>query len=121
MQTLQPLYLELKKQFQEKSEALHESRQEFFRADTALQAMHIDRERMTEEPTVLEKTLTQDLDNVESERAALENENAQLTELVSIISLESPVQIIERLAALQSQFEEARKKGVRKKKVTATK
>lgn len=112
-------YLELKKQFEEKNQILHQTRAELFRADTALQAINIERENAPFE----EMALIRETSTLEDELDALEKENGQLIELVSLLSagnsVKNPVKIMERLSKIKQNQSATQAPPVKKKKKNA--
>lgn len=76
------LYKQLRKQFEEKSELLHQTRSQLFHADTALQALkkaEEQRENLPLREVAAEWTL------LEKELFALEKENRELQDLVTLL------------------------------------
>lgn len=73
------LLKQLRKQFEEKSEVLHQTRAELFRSDTALETLQ--REKMALELSPIPK----ELGEMEERLEVLEEENQQLQELVSML------------------------------------
>jgi hypothetical protein len=80
---VQALYLQLKSQFDDKNEVLHQTRVELFRTDTALMGAQREQELQSSAPAFSEQLLAQDLNVLEKENTALEEENGALTELVT--------------------------------------
>lgn len=81
------IYLELKKQFEEKNRVLHQTRSELFSIDTALQSYLIDQDlQKTGEPTLEEHRLCSELIALEEENQTLDQENQILSQLVDILS-----------------------------------
>ncbi|MBF8262686.1 MAG: hypothetical protein HW387_351 [Parachlamydiales bacterium] len=109
-------FLELKKQFAEKNQVLHQTRAELFRADTALQSIKIEREN----PSPVEEVLSQQISQLGEELEALEKENKELVELVGSLSVDSPskspAKIIERLSKIKQQEGPAVPPPAKKKK-----
>lgn len=92
------LYLELRKQFDEKNRVLHQTRAELFQTNTALEAVHLEQEQQKAGETPdIERVLSNELAALEQERHVLEQENEKLFDLVTLLSKESAVQIMERL------------------------
>jgi len=93
------LYLELRKQFDEKNRVLHRTRVELFQANTALEAFCLEQEQQKAgQMSDAERVLSNELVDLEQERQNLEQENEKLFDLVTLLSKDSPVQIIERLS-----------------------
>lgn len=82
----QALYFQLKKQFDEKNEVLHQTRQELFRAETALQAAQIDQKWEEVEFPLFESMLASEVALLEDEKRLLEGENRELSEIIGILS-----------------------------------
>lgn len=82
----QALYFQLKKQFEEKNTVLHQTRQELFRTETALQAAQIEQKWEEVEFPFFESILAKEVVLLESENLSLENENAELAEIIGMLS-----------------------------------
>lgn len=82
----QALYFQLKKQFEEKNRVLHETRQELFRAETALQAAQIDQRWEEVEFPLFESMLVSEVVLLEEEKRGLESENAELSQIIGMLS-----------------------------------
>ncbi|HEX4839703.1 MAG TPA: hypothetical protein VFU89_04595, partial [Rhabdochlamydiaceae bacterium] len=76
-------YRELKKQFEEKSEALELARSRLYQAETQL--LSIQKEK--ENPNPAESTLIHQLKQMEEDKKQLESELASLQQVVSELSL----------------------------------
>lgn len=82
MQTLaqiEPLFKQLKNQFDEKNKVLHQTRSELFKADTALQALQIEKEQSA-------LLIPDEVSQLDEEITRLEEENQELQDLVSVLS-----------------------------------
>ena len=119
------LYLELKKQFDEKNRVLHQTRVELFQSNTALEAVRLEQEQQKAgEMPEAERLLSNELAALEQERQILQQENEKLFDLVTLLSKESSVQIMERLSKHKQKSDpieaslkkEASKKKAKKKK-----
>lgn len=82
----QSLYFQLKKQFEEKNRVLHETRQELFRAETALEAARIEEQWEEVEFPLFESMLASEVALLEEERRSLETENAELSQIIGLLS-----------------------------------
>ena len=111
-------YWELKKQFEEKNQVLHQTRVELFQADTILQGVRLEQERQNMEPSFGEISLSKDLTALADEEFLLEQENAHLLDLVNLLSSEKPAELMERLVEVKPK---AKKKSKKKKKPAASK
>lgn len=87
---VEPLYIQLKKQFAEKNEILQQTRADLFKADTELQALKLEKEQISLTPVVSFEETKQELERLDREIAALEEENQQLQELISQMTGETP-------------------------------
>jgi hypothetical protein len=74
--TVEPLYLQLKKQFEEKNQILHQVRSELFKADTELQRLKIEKAALELNP--IPKEFERELEDLVLQVEVLEEENAQL-------------------------------------------
>jgi hypothetical protein len=102
---IEPLYKQLKKQFQEKNQILHEVRSELFRSNTELEKMKI--EQASLEVNLLPKELEKEMDGLVRYIQEVEEENEELQDLVSVLSdlsQESPKR--KKKVKIQSQFEQ---------------
>ena len=82
----QALYFQLKKQFEEKNEILHQTRKELFRTETALQAAEMDQKWEEMEFPFFETMLTSEMMLLEKEKLFLETENAELSAIIGLLS-----------------------------------
>ena len=82
----QGLYQQLRSQFEEKNRILHLTRRRLFALETQLQGLFRDQEMKQQDPSF--SPLEKDLAYVEHERLYLEQENGELTELVTTLSQE---------------------------------
>ncbi|PIS01925.1 MAG: hypothetical protein COT85_07205 [Chlamydiae bacterium CG10_big_fil_rev_8_21_14_0_10_42_34] len=80
---IEPLYKQLKKQFEEKNQILHKTRAELFKADTELLRIKMDKEAF--DLDALPKEVEAELSSLCKEALALEEENLELQELVSTL------------------------------------
>lgn len=83
---IEPLFNQLKKQFEEKNQILHQTRSEFFKADTELQTLRMEREQNLLQLNPVPKDLLEELANSEEEIERLEEENKELLELVTLLN-----------------------------------
>jgi len=81
----QSLYFQLKQQFEEKNEILHQTRKELFHTDTALQAAHLELRHKDFETPLSESLLLQEVTQLEEEKRRLECESAELLEIVTVL------------------------------------
>lgn len=82
----QTLYFQLKQQFDEKNQVLHETRKELFRTETALQAARLEQRWEEVEFPLFETLLVSEMDAMEREKLSLELENAELSAIIGILS-----------------------------------
>lgn len=80
-------YRELKKQFEEKSQALEQARHRLFSAESQLIAVQKEKEEQSRQPNPADSTLIQQLKQTEEEKKKLETELASLQQIVSELSL----------------------------------
>jgi hypothetical protein len=92
----QALYFQLKKQFEEKSAILHQTRKELFRTETALQAAQLEQKWEEMEFPLFETILSSEVTVLESEMLSLETENAELSAIIGLLS--KPVKVVGTLA-----------------------
>jgi chromosome segregation ATPase len=78
---------ELKKQFEEKSQALEQARGRLFSVESQLLAVQKEKEEQTRQPDPSESTLILQLKQTEEEKKKLETELASLQQVVSELSL----------------------------------
>lgn len=81
---IEPLFKQLKKQFDEKNQVLNQTRTELFKVDTELQKLRVERQAIELNP--LPKEVEEELCHLSSQVVALEEENQQLQELISLLS-----------------------------------
>lgn len=80
-------FRELKKQFDEKSQALEQTRARLFRAESELLVFQKEREEQARLPSSAEVNLIQQLQQTEEEKKKLETELVSLQQIVSELSL----------------------------------
>ncbi|MBN1914361.1 MAG: hypothetical protein JW769_00530 [Parachlamydiales bacterium] len=78
-------YIELRKQFEAKTEVLHQTRKELFAAQEKCLAISLGEQYRLLEPSALEEVLWKNMVEVEEERTRLEQENSLLEDLVSYL------------------------------------
>ncbi len=83
---IEPLFNQLKKQFEEKNQILHQTRSDFFKADTELQTLRMEREQNLLQSNSIPKELLEELSISEEEIDRLEEENKELLELVTLLN-----------------------------------
>lgn len=83
---IEVLFKQLKKQFEEKNQILHETRCDLFKADTELQTLRMEKKELQSEP--ISKEFLKELSFLEDEAARLEEENQLLQDLVSHLQTE---------------------------------
>jgi hypothetical protein len=81
---IEPLFNQLKKQFDEKNQILHETRSVYFKADTELQRLKMEKAALELSP--LPKEVERELESLSGQVLALEEENQELLELISILT-----------------------------------
>lgn len=89
---VETLYKQLRAQFAEKNETLHETRAVLFRTDTQLQTLQLEKEQRELHFDPVPKEVQRELSLLEKERAALEEENRTLQELITHLMESSPSQ-----------------------------
>lgn len=82
-----PVLSQLRAQFEEKNKVLHETRAALFRTDAELQTIRLEKEQLLLQIGVVPKEVLSDLERLESETTLLKEENQQLEEIVSTLSL----------------------------------
>jgi hypothetical protein len=87
----EPLYRQLKGQFEEKNQVLHETRVLLFRSDTELQRLRKEAEEKALHWDPVPEALQHEMESVAIENQSLEEENRELQELVTCLMNESPV------------------------------
>jgi chromosome segregation ATPase len=80
-------YRELKKQFEEKSQALEQSRIRLFKVESALLALQKEKEEQSRNVNPIEANLIDQLKQTEEEKRKLETELVSLQQIVSELSL----------------------------------
>lgn len=98
---VEPLFKQLKKQFEEKNQVLHEVRSNLFKTETELQKLQIEKAALELNP--LPKEVETELEGLSSQIAFLEEENRELQELVSLLS-DTPV--VKKKVKTQRNFDE---------------
>ncbi len=78
------LFKQLKKQFEEKNQILHQTRSELFKTDTELQTLKMEHEQWINQPNPPD--VKAELDLLSHEVTALEKENRDLQDLVTMLS-----------------------------------
>lgn len=81
---MEPLFKQLKKQFDEKNQILHDTRAVFFKTDTELQKLKMEKAALDLSP--LPKEVENELENLSEQVTLLEEENLELHELISILA-----------------------------------
>lgn len=82
---LNSLYLQLKKQFEDKQQVLHKTRQELFQVKEKLTAYQKNQEDVFENVSDSERAILNDLDQTIEELQKIKNENQALEEIVSLL------------------------------------
>ena len=80
-------FRELKKQFEEKSQALEQTRADLFRLESELLLAQKEKEEQSRQPNPTESTLISQLKQTEDEKKKLETELVSLQQIVSELSL----------------------------------
>ena len=83
---IEPLYKQLKGQFEEKNEVLHQTRASLFRADIALQALQMEKEQRELFQDPLTSAMAGEMVVMEEALSQLEGENQELENLVTFLS-----------------------------------
>ncbi len=81
---IEPLFKQLKKQFDEKNQILHQTRADLFKSDTELQKLKM--EKSAFELNTIPKDVERELQSLGEQLQLLEEENHHLQELISILS-----------------------------------
>ncbi len=122
LSTAQALYRQLKAQFEEKSQLLHETRSLLFKAETELQTRALEKE---EQNSFLPEELRVELDRCDQEMAELQEENRHLQDLVTQLTVkEKPVSFAHHrtpLPAGQPSLEETLREALIPKRKKKTK
>lgn len=101
---IEPLYKQLKQQFEEKNKVIHEVRSSLFKTETELQGLKIEKSAQSLQP--LPKEVERELQELSNHLARLEEENQELEELVSHLSLDSPDRRKKKLKIKQASSEQ---------------
>ncbi len=81
---IEPLFRQLKKQFEEKNHVLHQARSDLFKTDAELQKLKIEKAALELNP--LPKEVEQELEQLTAQILLLEEENRELQDLVTILT-----------------------------------
>lgn len=81
---IEPMFKQLKKQFEEKNGILHQVRAELFKTDTELQKVKMEKAALELNP--IPEEVEEELQGLGHQIAALEEENQHLQELISLLS-----------------------------------
>jgi chromosome segregation ATPase len=81
---IEHLYLQLKKQFEEKNQVLHKARSDLFKVETEFERLKIEKASLELNP--IPKEVTFELEYLSKEVQALEDENRELQDLISVLS-----------------------------------
>ncbi len=81
---IEPLFYQLRKQFEEKNQILHQTRSHLFLADTELQKLKMEKAALELAP--LPKEVEQEVQDLGDQLQRLEEENLHLQELVTLLS-----------------------------------
>ncbi len=83
---IEPLYKQLKKQFEEKNQILHQVRSELFKTDTELQKLQMEKQQAALQFNPVPPELTNELEALDLKLQELEEENRELQELITLLS-----------------------------------
>jgi chromosome segregation ATPase len=89
---IEPLYKQLKKQFEEKNEILHQVRSELFKADTELQRLLLEKDQNSLHFNPFPKEAVEEIDALHLQIEEIEEENQELQEIINALSLTEPFQ-----------------------------
>lgn len=81
-------YNQLRKQFEEKNQILHETRKELFHKDTELQTLKLQQE-IPVDPLI--KPMQQEMEDLHQETSQLREENQELQDLISALIAQEPL------------------------------
>lgn len=81
---IEPLFKQLKKQFKEKNQVLHQARSDLFKSDTELQKLRMEKSAIELNP--IPKEIEEELESLAFQVEALEEENGMLQELITALS-----------------------------------
>lgn len=81
---IEPLFNQLKKQFEEKNQILSQTRSDLFKTDTELQKLRLEKAALDLNP--FPKEVEKELEELGSQLIALEEENREMQELITILS-----------------------------------
>jgi chromosome segregation ATPase len=96
---IEPLFKQLKKQFEEKDQVLHQARTDLFKIDTELQKLQIEKAALEFNP--IPKEVEEELQQLSAQIIELEEENRELQELISILN-ENPTDAAKRKKKLKT-------------------
>ncbi|MBX7066956.1 MAG: hypothetical protein K1X28_06980 [Parachlamydiales bacterium] len=85
---IEPLFKQLKQQFEDKTKVLQQARTDLFKTDTELQKLKIEKSALEMNP--IPKEVEVELQELANRVEALEEENGELQELVSVLTNDSP-------------------------------
>lgn len=81
---IEPLFKQLKSQFEEKNKVLHQVRTDLFKSDTELQKLKIEKAALDLNP--IPKEIESELQTLASQLEALEEENKELQEIITLLT-----------------------------------
>lgn len=87
---VEPLFKQLKKQFEEKNEILHQTRSQLFKADTELQKLRMERDQIALQFNPLPQEIGQEVEVLDLQIHHLEEENRELQEIITLLSSSEP-------------------------------
>lgn len=85
---MEPLFKQLKKQFEEKNQVLQQTRSELFKSDTELQRLQLEKAALELNP--IPREVEAELQGLGEQIQVLEEENQQLQELITLLTKDSP-------------------------------
>lgn len=115
LSNLEPLHKQLRAQFDQKNQILHETRSALFKIDTELQTLKIEKDQRNLQWNPIPEPLCSELAQLDEDLIALQQENEELQSLVSHLTSQIPQK--EGKNSLAKTLDEAFSSVKRKKKV----
>lgn len=81
---IEPLFKQLKQQFEEKNQILHQTRADLFKADTEVQRLRMEKAAIDLQP--LPKEVEKELETLTRQLEVLEEENREMQEVITVLS-----------------------------------
>lgn len=87
---IEPLFKQLKKQFEEKNQILHETRSELFKMDTELQNLRIEKGEAALRFNPIPNEVCEEMEELDGESRQLVEENRELEEIITLLLQKTP-------------------------------